>query len=51
MKIRMNWGAAVTAVYLTFATATMAFVVFALRRTVVFAEGVRDEVADNRARP
>ena len=32
--------------------ATASFlVVFALRRTVVFAEGVRDEVADNRARP
>jgi hypothetical protein len=34
MKIRLHWGAAVTAAYLAFATGTMAFVVFALRRPV-----------------
>jgi len=34
MTIRMHWGAAVAAAYLTFASATMAFVVFAMRRPV-----------------
>ena len=34
MKISFTWGTALAFVYATFATATMAFVVFALRRPV-----------------
>ena len=45
-------GAGLAALPAKVLAATASFlVVFALRRTVVFAEGVRDEVADNRARP
>ena len=34
MKIKWNWGAGVALAYAVFATATLAFVVFALRRPV-----------------
>jgi len=34
MKIAMNWGTGITVSYITFAAATTAFVVFAVRRPV-----------------
>ena len=34
MKIAVNWGTGITLSYITFATATTAFVVFAVRRPV-----------------